>query len=260
MCSACRARRAWSSVRRSPPGWLPPCPIYHVRTAPGARLSTTVCLRQQVATARAEHAECCGVHRFWPNGVDDQLWWLLESARPTPNHTHKIRFAEHVRKNFSAARTEEMAPLGAGDFFEGWACKRCAGRRKAACACKRCALAHSHSSLCLVAPWHRLARGACTDDCARLITPVRRLHCRKRLYCAVARLSWRGLEDQTARKSCAVWCSSCCRTLVWLPSSHHPSDGCVLLFARSFLSRFCVEWRYRAEIFSRGSALVPQPG
>ena len=237
---------------------MPPSPVYHVRTAPDTHLSTTVCLRQQVATARAEHAECCGVHRFWPNGVDDQLWWLLESARPTPNHTHKIRFAEHVRKNFSAARTEEMAPLGAGDFFEGWACKRCAGRRKAACACKRCALAHSHSSLCLVAPWHRLARGACTDDCARLITPVRRLHCRKRLYCAAARRSWRGLEDQTARKTLsgadrvAGHSSGCHQAII------HQTDASSCL--RSFLSRFCVEWRYRAEIFSRGSALVPQPG
>ena len=162
----------------------PPSPGNRFPTAPNKRVPATVCLRQPVplrelstldVAAAWRLARCCQ-----PALV---VVRVLLVRLPDAQFALKIRLAKHVPKNFSAARAEWDGASRRRRLLRGGG-----ARKKAAGECKWCALAHSYSSLCLVAPrlvascGLRHARGACVCAVPVRSSPIHKplwLHGRK---------------------------------------------------------------------------------
>ena len=156
-----------------------------VRTVPYAHFSITVCLRQQVLRELGT-LNACGCSAAGPllatsiGGCSSANGALGRRPICPQNPLGQAR-----AQNFSAARAEWDGASRRRRLLRGGG-----ARKKAAGECKWCALAHSYSSLCLVAPrlvascGLRHARGACV--CAVPVRsspihkPLRWLHGRKR--------------------------------------------------------------------------------
>ena len=123
---ACPPRDGASLVTRGQPGGLPPCLIYYLRTTPYERLLTTVCLRQPAPLRELSTLNAAAAWRL------AQCWRpALVAARVLLVRSPDAQFCLQIPlgkvrapKNVSAAREGGMAPLGAGDFFEGRRAKK----------------------------------------------------------------------------------------------------------------------------------------
>ena len=113
-------------VTRGQPGGLPPCLIYYLRTTPYERLLTTVCLRQPAPLRELSTLNVAAAWRL------AQCWRpALVAARVPLVRSPDAQFCPQIplgkvraQKMYPLRGQGGMAPLGAGDFFEGRRAKK----------------------------------------------------------------------------------------------------------------------------------------